>query len=69
VEIEALKIDKADVLGWSMGSFIAQELALTNPDKVGSLIKPKALVAKKLSLSPEVIQTFNNTSITPQEQE
>src|SRR5215217_8257120 len=26
--IEALKIDKADVLGWSMGSFIAQELAL-----------------------------------------
>jgi pimeloyl-ACP methyl ester carboxylesterase len=38
VEIEALKIDKADVLGWSMGSFIAQELALTNPDKVNSLI-------------------------------
>src|SRR5829696_9458199 len=36
--IEALKIDKADVLGWSMGSFIAQELALTNPDKVGNLI-------------------------------
>jgi pimeloyl-ACP methyl ester carboxylesterase len=36
--LEALKIDKADVLGWSMGSFIAQELALTNPDKVGSLI-------------------------------
>jgi pimeloyl-ACP methyl ester carboxylesterase len=38
VEIEALKIGKADVLGWSMGSFIAQELALTNPDNVSSLI-------------------------------
>ena len=27
---EKARIDKADVLGWSLGSFIAQELALTN---------------------------------------
>ena len=67
--IEALKIDKADVLGWSMGSFIAQELALTNPDKVGSLILYASGCGGKEAEppSPEVIQTFSNTSITPQE--
>jgi pimeloyl-ACP methyl ester carboxylesterase len=67
--IEALKIDKADVLGWSMGSFIAQELALTNPDKVGSLILYASSCGGKEAEppSPEVIQTFSNTSITPQE--
>ena len=36
--LEALKISKADVLGWSMGGAIAQELALNYPDKVGKLI-------------------------------
>jgi pimeloyl-ACP methyl ester carboxylesterase len=67
--IEALKIDKADVLGWSMGSFVAQELALTNPDKVGSLILYASSCGGKEAepRSPEVIQTFSNTSITPQE--
>lgn len=29
--LDALKISKADVLGWSMGSYIAQELTLANP--------------------------------------
>ena len=32
--LEALKIKKADVLGWSMGGAIAQELALNYPDRV-----------------------------------
>ncbi|MGB7697239.1 MAG: alpha/beta hydrolase [Nitrososphaeraceae archaeon] len=36
--MEALKIKKADVIGWSMGGMIAQEVALSNPDKVGKLI-------------------------------
>jgi pimeloyl-ACP methyl ester carboxylesterase len=36
--LDALRISKADVLGWSMGGFIAQQLALTNPDKVDNLI-------------------------------
>ena len=67
--LEALKIDKADVLGWSMGSFIAQELALTNPDKVGSLILYASSCGGKEAKppSPEVIQTFSNTSMPPQE--
>ena len=36
--ISALKIQKADVLGFSMGSFIAQELTLLHPEKVNRLI-------------------------------
>jgi pimeloyl-ACP methyl ester carboxylesterase len=69
VEIEALKIGKADVLGWSMGSFIAQELALTNPDNVSSLILYASSCDGEEAEPPrpEVIQTFSNTSITPPE--
>ena len=36
--LEELKISKADVLGWSMGGAIAQELALNYPDRIGKLI-------------------------------
>ncbi len=36
--LDALKIEKADVFGWSMGSLIAQEMALARPEKVGKLI-------------------------------
>ena len=36
--LEALNIKKADVLAWSMGGRIAQELTLNYPDKVGKLI-------------------------------
>jgi hypothetical protein len=36
--LEALNINKADVLAWSMGGRIAQELTLNYPDGVGKLI-------------------------------
>ncbi|WP_052291984.1 alpha/beta fold hydrolase [Natranaerobius thermophilus] len=36
--MEALEIDKANVLGVSLGGFIAQELAYSYPDKVEKLI-------------------------------
>ena len=36
--LEALNIKKADVLSWSMGGRIAQELTLNYPDRVGKLI-------------------------------
>jgi pimeloyl-ACP methyl ester carboxylesterase len=36
--LEALNIKKANVLAWSMGGRIAQELTLNYPDKVGKLI-------------------------------
>jgi pimeloyl-ACP methyl ester carboxylesterase len=36
--LDALNIEKADILGSSMGSFIAQELALKYPNRVNNLI-------------------------------
>jgi pimeloyl-ACP methyl ester carboxylesterase len=36
--LDALGIKRADVLGWSMGSVIAQEMALARPDKVDKLV-------------------------------
>ncbi len=36
--LDALGIAQAHVLGWSMGAFIAQELALDHPQKVSKLI-------------------------------
>ncbi len=36
--IEALGLEKPDVLGWSMGGFVAQRLAVDHPQDVGRLI-------------------------------
>src|SRR4029078_8661954 len=36
--IEALKLEKVDVLGFSLGGFIAQEVALLKPDLVRKLV-------------------------------
>lgn len=36
--MDALNIEQAHVLGWSMGAFIAQELALRHPRRVAGLI-------------------------------
>ncbi len=36
--LDALKIEKADVLGFSMGSFVAQQLTIAYPEKVDKLI-------------------------------
>ncbi|MGW7545055.1 alpha/beta fold hydrolase [Streptomyces sp. NPDC054770] len=38
VFVEALGLDSIDVLGFSIGSFIAQEIALTRPSLTGKLI-------------------------------
>jgi pimeloyl-ACP methyl ester carboxylesterase len=36
--LDALKIPKADAMGYSLGSFLAQQLTMMYPDKVNSLI-------------------------------
>ena len=36
--MNALKVKKAHILGWSMGTFIAMELALKHPDRVDRLV-------------------------------
>lgn len=58
--MEALKIDKADILGWSMGGMVAQELTISNPDKVNKLIIYASICGGNDTIPPknEVIDTF-----------
>jgi pimeloyl-ACP methyl ester carboxylesterase len=67
--LDALKIAKADVLGWSLGSYIAQELTLTNPDKVSNLILYASGCGGQdaTPTSPKIIQTISNTSMSIQQ--
>jgi len=36
--MKALNINKTDIMGFSMGSYIAQDIALTNPEKINKLV-------------------------------
>ena len=36
--LDALEIERADVLGWSLGGFVAQQIAIRRPDRVGKLV-------------------------------
>ena len=36
--MDSIGLDRADVLGWSMGGFVAQRLAIDHPDRVDHLI-------------------------------
>jgi len=62
--LDALKIKKADIIGWSMGGMIAQELALSNPEKVEKLIIYASICGGNQSVppSPEVLKVFSNQS-------
>ena len=75
--LDALKIPKADVMGYSLGSYLAQQLTMMNPDKVNSLIlvgsscggidhTPKPPEFIKLQ-SDIVNKSLNNISITTEE--
>jgi pimeloyl-ACP methyl ester carboxylesterase len=71
--LDALKIERADILGHSMGSFIAQELALMNPDRVNKLVLYASSCGGREATppSPEVMQAFiestNSSSPIPVE--
>jgi pimeloyl-ACP methyl ester carboxylesterase len=67
--LDALGISKADVLGWSMGGFMAQQLALTYPNKVDNLILYATSCGgpSDRPTPPEVIQINTNTSMSTQE--
>ena len=75
--LDALKIQKANVLGYSMGSFIAQQFVLTHPEKVDRLVLVASTCGGKDNVpnSPEVLElakkllssVVNNTSIEPQD--
>jgi pimeloyl-ACP methyl ester carboxylesterase len=75
--MDALKIQKADVLGYSLGSFVAQQLAVTHPEKVDRLILLASSCGGKESIphSPEPLKKVidivnkiaNGTHVSPQE--
>ena len=67
--LEALKIKKADVLGWSMGGAVAQELAVNHPDRVRKLIVYASFCGPLKSVLPsqEVINALSNGTGTAED--
>ncbi|WP_449258319.1 alpha/beta fold hydrolase [Chlorobium limicola] len=66
--MRALNIPQAHVLGWSMGSLIAQELVFRYPSMVGKLALYAAHCdAEMFPPSSEVLATLTDTSGTPEE--
>jgi pimeloyl-ACP methyl ester carboxylesterase len=67
--MDALDIQQAHVLGWSMGAMIAEEIVLRHPGKVNKLVLYAAHCnAGLFPPAPEVIQKLTDTSGTPEEQ-
>ena len=68
--LDALGIKKAHILGWSMGTNVAQELVLRHPEKANKLILYAADPGGKECIQPpEPLQTVTNTSGTLAERE
>ena len=75
--LDALKIPKADVMGYSLGSYIAQQIAIMYPDKVNTLTLVGSSCGGKnhtpkppefLKLQAEVVnKSLNNVSISQEE--
>lgn len=67
--LDALKINKSDVLGYSMGGMIAQELILQHPDKVDDLIIYASNCGTNQSFypSPERLQQYSNLTGTEED--
>jgi len=75
--LDALKIQSADVFGYSQGSLVAQQLAVTHPEKVNRLVLVAASCGGKESVPPSpqllkmvidiVNRIANHSPITPQE--
>ena len=59
--LDALKIQNANVLGYSLGSYIAQQVAITNPEKVNRLVLAGASCGGEESMSkpPEFLNLQN----------
>lgn len=66
---DVLKIKKASVLGWSMGSFVAQMFAVNYPEKVNKLILYAANCGGSETIEPdeEIVRILSSPSSTPME--
>ncbi len=64
--MDALKVEKAHVLGVSMGGMIAQELVLRYPDRVNKLVLcATAPGGQETVLNPEVITEMARSNMLP----
>jgi pimeloyl-ACP methyl ester carboxylesterase len=67
--LDALSIERAHVLGWSLGTYIAQELTLRYPDRVEKLILYAGDPGGKEAIypSPEIMDALGDTSASSRE--
>jgi pimeloyl-ACP methyl ester carboxylesterase len=75
--LDALKISKADVMGYSLGSYLAQQITITYPNKVNSLILVGSSCGGKdhtpkppefIKLQSDIVnKSLNNVSISLEE--
>ncbi len=67
--LDALGIERAYVLGWSLGTYIAQELTLRYPDRVEKLILYAGDCGDKEAIypGPEIMDALGDTSASSRE--
>ena len=67
--LNALGIERAHVLGWSLGTYIAQELTLRYPDRVEKLILYAGDCGGKEAIypGPEIMDALGDTSASSRE--
>ena len=68
--IAAVEFSRADLLGFSIGSFVAQEIALTRPDLVGGLVLASSAPAGADGMhgwAPDVIGAIGKPETSPEE--
>src|SRR6202166_3602488 len=66
--IDALEVEQVDVLGFSIGSFVAQELALIRPDIVSRLVLASSAPRGAVGMhgwAPEVIGAVGSRESSP----
>jgi pimeloyl-ACP methyl ester carboxylesterase len=68
--IDALGLERAAVLGWSMGGCIALALAIADPNAVSKLVLLSTTGGGELSVpgDPDVLERLRDVSGTPREQ-
>jgi len=67
--LDALGIERAHVLGWSLGTYIAQEFTLRYPDRVEKLILYAGDCGGKDAIypGPEIMEALGDTSASSRE--
>jgi pimeloyl-ACP methyl ester carboxylesterase len=68
--LDAMNLEQVDLLGFSIGSFVAQEIALTRPSVLNRLVLASAAPKGAPGMhgwAPEVIGTVGKPDVSPEE--